>query len=182
LSLLRQDAWTQEEDVFLAETVLSHIRDGSTQLQAFEQVGKKLNRTAAACGFRWNSFVRKQYQTGIELAKQQRKQVKAREKKGSFQEHSVVAVSDSFTPDLGTEKVLAYISQALREAEHNRKVLKENKLLQEEIETLKEKLRDSENSFNQLKEKYKHLEDEYRMLLVIFEKARKLTDNGQQLS
>lgn len=76
MSAMRQDAWTQDEDVLLAEVVLRHIRDGSTQLKAFEEVGKKLSRTAAACGFRWNSYVRKQYQSGIELAKKQRKQVK----------------------------------------------------------------------------------------------------------
>ena len=50
----RQDAWTQDEDLILAEIVLRHIREGSTQLIAFEEVGKKLVRTPAACGFRWN--------------------------------------------------------------------------------------------------------------------------------
>lgn len=69
MTITRQDAWTQDEDLLLAEVVLRHIRDGGTQLSAFEEVGKALSRTAAACGFRWNSYVRKQYQAGIELAK-----------------------------------------------------------------------------------------------------------------
>ncbi len=72
----RQDAWTEDEDLLLAEVVLRHIRDGSTQLHAFEEVGRQLSRTAAACGFRWNSYVRKQYKSGIELAKKQRKEAK----------------------------------------------------------------------------------------------------------
>lgn len=76
MTIVRQDAWTKDEDLLLAEVVLRHIREGSTQLKAFEEVGQKLNRTPAACGFRWNSFVRKQYKTGIELAKKQRKQLK----------------------------------------------------------------------------------------------------------
>ena len=76
MSTTRQDAWNQDEDLLLAEVVLRHIRDGGTQLQAFEEVGKKLSRTAAACGFRWNSFVRKQYKSGIDLAKKQRKESK----------------------------------------------------------------------------------------------------------
>ncbi len=42
MSLTRQDAWTQDEDLLLAEVVLRHIREGGTQLQAFEEVGKKL--------------------------------------------------------------------------------------------------------------------------------------------
>ena len=76
MSLTRQDAWTQDEDLLLAEVVLRHIREGGTQLQAFEEVGKKLSRTAAACGFRWNSSIRKQYKSGIEVAKKQRKAIK----------------------------------------------------------------------------------------------------------
>ena len=40
----RQDAWTHENDVLLAETVLRHVREGSTQLNAFEKnTGKKKN-------------------------------------------------------------------------------------------------------------------------------------------
>jgi prespore-specific regulator len=72
----RQDGWSQDEDVYLAEVVLRHIREGSTQLKAFEEVGKGVSRTPAACGFRWNSYVRKQYLDGIELAKKARKELK----------------------------------------------------------------------------------------------------------
>jgi prespore-specific regulator len=70
----RQDAWTEEDDLLLAETVLRHVREGSTQLNAFEEVGDKLNRTSAACGFRWNAVVRHQYEKALGLAKKQRKQ------------------------------------------------------------------------------------------------------------
>jgi len=71
---VRQDAWTEENDLLLAETVLRHVREGSTQLNAFEEVGDKLNRTSAACGFRWNAVVRHQYEKALQLAKKQRKQ------------------------------------------------------------------------------------------------------------
>ncbi|PKG22574.1 RsfA family transcriptional regulator [Niallia nealsonii] len=71
---LRQDAWSEEDDLLLAETVLRHVREGSTQLNAFEEVGDKLNRTSAACGFRWNAVVRHQYEKALQLAKKQRKQ------------------------------------------------------------------------------------------------------------
>ncbi|MET3699067.1 prespore-specific regulator [Bacillus oleivorans] len=70
----RQDAWTDEDDLLLAETVLRHVREGSTQLNAFEEVGDKLNRTSAACGFRWNAVVRHRYEKALQLAKKQRKQ------------------------------------------------------------------------------------------------------------
>ncbi|MBD3107052.1 RsfA family transcriptional regulator [Bacillus sp. AGMB 02131] len=71
---VRQDAWTHEDDLLLAETVLRHVREGSTQLNAFEEVGDKLNRTSAACGFRWNAVVRHNYEKALQLAKKQRKQ------------------------------------------------------------------------------------------------------------
>ena len=71
---IRQDAWTEEDDLLLAETVLRHVREGSTQLNAFEEVGDKLNRTSAACGFRWNAVVRHAYDKALSLAKKQRKQ------------------------------------------------------------------------------------------------------------
>jgi prespore-specific regulator len=71
---VRQDAWSEENDLLLAETVLRHVREGSTQLNAFEEVGDLLNRTSAACGFRWNAVVRTQYEKALALAKKQRKQ------------------------------------------------------------------------------------------------------------
>ncbi len=76
MSPTRQDAWSQDEDLFSSRSCIEHPGEVATQLQAFEEVGKQLSRTSAACGFRWNSFVRKQYKTGIELAKKRRKELK----------------------------------------------------------------------------------------------------------
>ncbi|RWZ60707.1 RsfA family transcriptional regulator [Halobacillus fulvus] len=70
----RQDAWKDDEDILLADTVLNYIRKGKTQLEAFQEVAEQLKRTPAACGFRWNATVRKQYQKEIEEAKGNRKQ------------------------------------------------------------------------------------------------------------
>src|SRR5699024_8872314 len=73
MNATRQDAWTDDEDIILAETVLRHIREGKTQLEAFKEVAKRLSRTSAACGFRWNATIRKQYQDAINTAKKERK-------------------------------------------------------------------------------------------------------------
>src|SRR5690625_1478648 len=70
MSKKRQDSWTSDEDVILVETVLRYIRDGKTQLEAFKEAGKKLSRTAAACGFRWNATLRKKHLDDINVAKQ----------------------------------------------------------------------------------------------------------------
>lgn len=41
MTAVRQDAWSAEDDLILAEVTLRHIREGSTQLAAFEEVGEK---------------------------------------------------------------------------------------------------------------------------------------------
>ncbi|UOQ43144.1 RsfA family transcriptional regulator [Halobacillus salinarum] len=73
----RQDAWKEEEDTLLADTVLRYIREGKTQLEAFQEVADRLRRTPAACGFRWNATVRKQYHSEIQEAKLNRKEKRA---------------------------------------------------------------------------------------------------------
>ncbi|NUU75717.1 RsfA family transcriptional regulator [Paenibacillus xylanilyticus] len=72
----RKDSWELEEDILLAQTVLLHIESGSTQLKAFVEAAEKLSRSKEACGFRWNSTVRKQYSDKIEEAKAKRTQEK----------------------------------------------------------------------------------------------------------
>jgi len=69
---LKGRCWTKKEDRILAETVLRHIREGSTQLKAFEEVARKLGRTPGACGFRWNAVVRRQEEENFLKAKKQR--------------------------------------------------------------------------------------------------------------
>ncbi|WP_431785840.1 hypothetical protein [Paenibacillus lactis] len=72
----RKDEWSYEEDLLLAQTILEHIETNSTQLKAFEEVAERLRRTPAACGFRWNSAVRKDYTEQIKEAKSKRKSAK----------------------------------------------------------------------------------------------------------
>jgi prespore-specific regulator len=104
MTKVRQDAWSHEDDLLLAETVLRHIREGSTQLDAFEEVGDKLNRTGAACGFRWNAIVRKKYIQAIEIAKKQRKQMKrAQQRRPRVWQPAAVGESLHEAPLLGME-------------------------------------------------------------------------------
>src|SRR3954451_25331698 len=84
MTAVRQDAWSPDDDLILAEVTLRHIREGSTQLSAFEEVGEKIGRTSAACGFRWNSFVRKKYEAAIQIAKTQRQKRNQNKKHTSF--------------------------------------------------------------------------------------------------
>jgi prespore-specific regulator len=76
LSQKRSDAWSPSDDSVLANAVIYHITNGSTQLNAFDEVGERLKRTAAACGFRWNAALRKDYDDQIKEAKKNRQQSK----------------------------------------------------------------------------------------------------------
>ncbi|MED1202180.1 RsfA family transcriptional regulator [Heyndrickxia acidicola] len=181
MSSTRQDAWTHDEDLLLAEIVLRHIREGGTQLQAFEEVGKQMNRTAAACGFRWNSYVRKQYKSGIELAKKQRKErkFKAVEK---LEEVPLPKVSETVqeisetkgNDELTLSQVVSYL-QNLLTAEKEASVLEEhNANLQQEKEKWEKSYKDLKLHFEIQKEEYENLKKEYNSLLSFFEKARQL--------
>lgn len=118
MTAVRQDAWSQDEDLLLAETVLRHIREGSTQLSAFEEVGRKLSRTSAACGFRWNSLVRKKYESAIALAKKQRKELNASKKTAKSEEdkeqkstHPRPAHSENKFDKMNLSVVIQYLNQ-----------------------------------------------------------------------
>lgn len=124
----RQDAWTSDEDILLAETVLRYIREGKTQLEAFKEVGEKLSRTSAACGFRWNATLRKQYEEAIQIAKQNRKKI-------SYQSHQKLDASHSDQPNIHeviqTLERLQKYYQAIDHQEELRKLVEENKQLKQ---------------------------------------------------
>lgn len=69
----RHDEWTKEEDSLLAKVVLSHIQNGGSQRRAFEEAGRSLSRTAAACGYRWYSNVRNKFSKEINFALKRKK-------------------------------------------------------------------------------------------------------------
>lgn len=67
------DSWKKEEDKLLVETLLNYVRHGKTQQQAFEDVGEQIDRTGAACGFRWNAILRKNFVEELKFARRERR-------------------------------------------------------------------------------------------------------------
>jgi prespore-specific regulator len=182
MPLTRQDAWSQDEDLLLAEVVLRNIREGGTQLKAFEEVGKQLTRTAAACGFRWNSYVRKQYKAGIELAKKQRKEAKKQSKPAEKEEEVPALVNE--TPVLSVEVVDKQSSLSLQEVKQYLDDLYQKAGTasgnQESLHEQKEKIRGLEKQIyylsaenEKLETQLKSMEEDYRALIDIMERARK---------
>lgn len=174
MSVLRQDAWTQDEDLILAELVLRHIREGSTQLNAFEEVGKRLSRTPAACGFRWNSFVRKQYDSGIELAKKQRKESKKIQLKGKSISTIVEEVQQEkadHVNQIKLDEVIAYLV-AFEKSTNNKSL--EDERLRKELAIAREENEELKKEVKELEVKLVIVEDDYRALIEIMDKARKM--------
>ena len=138
----RQDAWSEDEDLFLAEVVLHHIREGSTQLEAFRQAAEGLDRTPAACGFRWNAEVRKEYSGEIEIARDHRK--------SSVEQQtapSTVAEEDSINSAITLlEQLKAGIVEGEAEYEHSvvQELEKENKALRERLQWYEDAWREME--------------------------------------
>ncbi len=182
MSPTRQDAWSQDEDLLLAEVVLRYIREGGTQLQAFEEVGKQLTRTSAACGFRWNSFVRKQYKSGIELAKKQRKELK---KQPAYNEEEFVqeAVKEEVVPSpAGNEQgskitfatVIHFLEGLQQKAQASTSYETDRKRSTEKIKELEKKAYHLAAENERLAKNLKAIEEDYRSLIEIMERARKM--------
>ncbi|QPC46241.1 RsfA family transcriptional regulator [Mangrovibacillus cuniculi] len=172
----RQDAWTQEEDLLLAEVVLRCIREGGTQLQAFEEVGRKLSRTAAACGFRWNSAIRKQYKNGIEVAKKQRKKAKhAIHHSHSLPDKEKPLQEESKEADLpfNFNEVVTYLRSLYEKATD------ENGRSSEDVEKLLVQSREQEEAYKSLLAAYHQLEDEYKELIAFLDKALNRTTSKE---
>ncbi|MBO8175921.1 MAG: RsfA family transcriptional regulator [Bacillus sp. (in: Bacteria)] len=197
----RQDAWTEENDLLLAETVLRHVREGSTQLNAFEEVGDKLNRTSAACGFRWNAVVRHRYEKALQLAKKQRKQrqrLLGREQGGkkkllyqpptpSPEEIEAISlpvtaqqevqaessIGQSQQENLTLSQVIVYLQQ-LNQSNFQVDALKsENERLKLENNDLKKKIEELENKIKELEENTTTMQEDYETLMKIMNRARK---------
>jgi prespore-specific regulator len=181
MSPTRQDAWTQDEDLLLAEIVLRAIREGGTQLLAFDEVGKQLSRTSAACGFRWNSYVRKQYKSGIELAKKQRKELKKQstelhlepsdgvdQKEDSIQQEEVSNGTISFPI------VLNYLQELQKKAEISTEVQEDKEKSFERMKELEKKNYYLAAENEKLEKELKVMEADYHSLIEIMERARKM--------
>ncbi|WP_078381000.1 RsfA family transcriptional regulator [Sutcliffiella halmapala] len=178
MSTVRQDAWTQDEDLLLAEVVLRYIRDGGTQLTAFEEVGKKLTRTSAACGFRWNSYVRKQYKSGIELAKKQRKELKKEHaiKLPDHAETDYNSINNKLyaTDNLTISAVISYLNHLEQLENEYTKLKDENYTLKRKVEKLEGEVQLLAEAKIELETSMNLVEEDYRALIEIMERARKM--------
>lgn len=203
MTAVRQDAWSSEDDLILAEVTLRHIREGSTQLTAFEEVGERIGRTAAACGFRWNSCVRKKYDAAIGIAKAQRQKRSYLKKQsplagspsiaslasidleeGVYRNESVyrnetVYRNEGITEDtISIDAVIRFLrSWKITVQETNRHVKaleKEVREKDEELSQLRSKNERLSLQVNEVQSDYRVVNDDYKALIQIMDRARRL--------
>ena len=180
MAKVRQDAWSHEDDLLLAETVLRHVREGSTQLNAFEEVGDKLNRTSAACGFRWNAEVRRKYENAIELAKRQRKERKrALADKSKIKNKSNTITSSENTKSDSSSITLDTVIHFLTNLKNEYEASNQSKLVLEQLEDenkrLKGQVSQLEKDLSMAKNKLNTVQEDYQTFIQIMERARKMT-------
>lgn len=200
---IRQDAWSEENDLLLAETVLKHVREGSTQLNAFEEVGDKLNRTSAACGFRWNAVVRHDYEKDLQLAKKLRKQrqralgqtqpvkktllytppVPTLEEIGAepltvMAETPAVKKESRAINQVQTTVTVDHVISFLHSLKHNNTnaeaLQKENERLKNEKNEILRKKEELERKIAELEQSSANIQEDYETLMKIMNRARKL--------
>ncbi|MFB4158598.1 RsfA family transcriptional regulator [Geomicrobium sp. JSM 1781026] len=165
MSVVRQDAWSQEEDVVLAEVVLTHIQEGKTQLQAFEEVGKRLGRTSAACGFRWNASIRKQYAKAIQKAKANKTPLKHEKPLYTVESNERKVLSSQTVGSM--EDVIRFLQQ-MQQTEHaSGQLEREIERERSEKEALLTRLQNAE-------QKLARVEEDYQTFLALLDKARSL--------
>jgi len=126
--------WTEEEDRILRDAVLKSVMEGQTQIEAFEEVGKKLGRTPGACGFRWNAVLRPQNAFSYAEAKKKRVYEQIKKKKGHTFSSFAEVIPHLRQMDKAEKQLRQRIDQLQAEIKEKDRVLmrmkEENKSLQ----------------------------------------------------
>lgn len=190
MSTIRQDAWSADDDLILAEVTMRNIREGGTQLQAFDEVARRIGRTSAACGFRWNSFVRKNYDAAIQIAKAQRQQntfeKRSKVRTETVQEvRYVEQVAEPQAAPIVWQDSNGSLDATIRYLKHWKQ---EQHDLSRQLKGMERELRDREQRIlalerenerlkqtaNHVETDYQTMNEDYKALIQIMERARKM--------
>lgn len=200
---VRQDAWSHEDDLLLAETVLRHIREGGTQLKAFEEVGDHLNRTSAACGFRWNAEVRNKYDRAIDLAKRQRKEKKRavavavqsshRQPINQVVHRDEQPVAENVVQNIQNEEatvnhpqpveepvismdmVIGFLKHVKKENQTSNQSKASLERIEKENHSLRNEVNELEKKLSVTEKQLSTIQEDYQVFIQIMERARKMT-------
>ena len=169
------DIWTHDDDLLLAETVLRHVRDGRTVVDACREMEEKSNgkRTATASKYRWFTKLKLQYAGAYEIAKQDGKKVRDFKKKRVNQGERLEDIVENVLNveqerEITLEDIMVLVKRYKKQEEskgddtdleeeisklkrENEKLRKENKELKQDNKDLKNSLKNADSDYKQLK-------------------------------
>jgi prespore-specific regulator len=68
MRLFRQEPWSEDDSLILAEVVLRYLREGESIEGAFEEISYKISRKVSECKLRWKEEISKKYENEIQIA------------------------------------------------------------------------------------------------------------------
>ncbi|MXQ53759.1 hypothetical protein GSM42_08485 [Shimazuella sp. KC615] len=156
--------WTPEEDQLLSELVLYTISQGGTQLTAFSEVGKKIGRTAGACGFRWNAVLRGQNPTSYSEAKKKRVYTQLEKKRKSkvdtFSE-AIDLLKHTEQAWIKQQKEIAKLTQSIAKTKQKVDgIKKDNQKFQQENNSVEWVQKEVKTRYEELLQLIEHLKQE----------------------
>ncbi|MFE8703290.1 Myb-like DNA-binding domain-containing protein [Cytobacillus sp. FJAT-54145] len=145
---IRKDAWTEEEDQQLKETVLEYVQNGDTKKSAFKKASEMLGRTVSACSYRWNKELKSKLDDPTE---------------NSLNE--IIDNQTSTKDEISLSSIIEYLSQYKENPIHE--------LVAENDALLKQKNQLTSDQ-EQLEKRFKKKSDEYEKLLSKYESVAKM--------
>ena len=156
--------------MILAEVTLRHIREGGTQLSAFEEVAEKLGRTPAAADSDGTARYAKSTNPPFKSPSNSGKKVQERGKTGyrfrpdSLSSENMVQSIDKIIRFLRQYKT--EVSELQRQQQQLEKELKER---ENQIRKLEKENQEMKEQLNDVKSDYRLVNDDYRTLVQIME-------------
>lgn len=197
-TLPRKDSWTPDDDLILAEVCLRYIREGSTQLLAFDEASEKLERTPSACAFRWNNVLRKNYEQAIKIAKSIRLELKKKKIKNNKKEeesHNVLSVTESSIKEnlissqkaekkttLSLDDAIAFLLDLKNQPRVPESLTEELESMEKEKNKLLNKNQELQNENQKLKLKIEKMEAQLEQVQSDFQFMVKIMEKGRQMA
>lgn len=171
--------WTEEEERFLGETIVKYIESGDTIGNAIKKISKDLNRTQAACRFRWHKVIQFRFKASLEIAREQGKKNTPIEEESMSKTESINFES----PFVGFTQNLDSILQQIYQLQNELRYLEErysekNQLVQmltEENNRIKRENNNLQNQLDQVDKRSLAITKDYKTMIEILNRARQMS-------
>ncbi|MDU9693246.1 hypothetical protein O0Q50_18890 [Priestia aryabhattai] len=165
----KNKSWSEAEDILLKDCVLENVRNGKTQLIAFEEVAEQTGRSAGSVGFRWNSTLRQQYSDDLKKAKEEAKNKNSKTKKVKTTPSSIQGSTKKNKSAIAPTPSLTTIDDPFKE---------DGGITYEDVISFLRNKKKADDEYSQLKDEHTALQEEYNSLKEDFEEVRRLVSRS----